>query len=371
MGAETRRAIGARSKKSSPPILSHEFVIQNHGDIMSCVLMLAVLGFMFQATTPISQLLVLPQYNESIQLSKDREPVNYYRTGVRDIASLLFYTIAWITAHCVIQEYFLDKVQRRLHLSKTRMAKFNESGHLFAFSVYSAAHAGYILHELGLHKDFTQLWIGYPDVHRYLPLNMKIFYLLQISYWLHQFPEFYFQKVRKEDIRSRTTYTVLFLVLISAAYFTNFNRLGLALLFLEYISQTFFHLGRILYFSGKIKSTSTAFKGWNVLFVIVRFATLVISVLTLWYGLRSHETPYIDFANGNFNTHVIRLNSLLIIVGVQLYMLFNYSIFHLARYRERSRELQQDGQTKKKQHKAPKKAPKSENGSDGENKKQK
>lgn len=48
MGIEARRAAAGRTKKASPPILSHEFIIQNHGDIMSCILMLIVLGFMFQ-----------------------------------------------------------------------------------------------------------------------------------------------------------------------------------------------------------------------------------------------------------------------------------------------------------------------------------
>ena len=39
-----------KGKKSgkTPPILSHEFVIQNHADIVSCVAMVFVLGLMFQ-----------------------------------------------------------------------------------------------------------------------------------------------------------------------------------------------------------------------------------------------------------------------------------------------------------------------------------
>ena len=37
-----------KSAQKSPPILSHEFVIQNHADIVSCLAMLFVLGLMFQ-----------------------------------------------------------------------------------------------------------------------------------------------------------------------------------------------------------------------------------------------------------------------------------------------------------------------------------
>lgn len=47
---ELRRSMGGRGKKTSPPFLSHEFVIQNHGDIMSCLLMIVVVGLLFQVT---------------------------------------------------------------------------------------------------------------------------------------------------------------------------------------------------------------------------------------------------------------------------------------------------------------------------------
>jgi translocating chain-associated membrane protein 1 len=66
MGVETRRAIG-KSKKASPPYFSHEFIITNHGDIMSCILMFIVIGLMFQVTLPFSQLLIVPQYNTTFE----------------------------------------------------------------------------------------------------------------------------------------------------------------------------------------------------------------------------------------------------------------------------------------------------------------
>lgn len=50
---ELRRSMGGRGKKTSPPFFSHEFIIQNHGDIMSCVLMVVVVGLLFQVVSPI------------------------------------------------------------------------------------------------------------------------------------------------------------------------------------------------------------------------------------------------------------------------------------------------------------------------------
>jgi translocating chain-associated membrane protein 1 len=39
-----------RSSTKNPPILSHEFVIQNHADIVACVAMVFVVGLMFQVS---------------------------------------------------------------------------------------------------------------------------------------------------------------------------------------------------------------------------------------------------------------------------------------------------------------------------------
>lgn len=36
----------------NPPVLSHEFILQNHADIVSCVAMVFLLGLMFEVSPP-------------------------------------------------------------------------------------------------------------------------------------------------------------------------------------------------------------------------------------------------------------------------------------------------------------------------------
>lgn len=336
---DLRRSVGGRGKKSSPPIFSHEFVIQNHGDIMSCVVMLIVMGLFFQVTTPFATVFIIPQYNETVETSVATAPQSYFGVGPKDFFAIFFYAVGWIVVHAILQEHIFDKLQRKLRLSKSKMSKFAESGQLAVFAIYSVIHSGCILHDLLLFTDLTKLWVGYPDTHRLLTLHTKLFFIFQIAYWIHQFPEYYFQKVRKEDIRSRTVYSVVFLVFITTGYFLNFNRLTTTLLFFEYTSQAIFHTTRLFYFSEKWNIARTGFKIWNVVFVIVRLVSAVITVLTLWYGYRTIEVPYIDIVTGNYNTAFIRLNSMLCILTLQLFMLFNFVKFHLRRIREkRSRQ---------------------------------
>lgn len=47
----------------SPPILSHEFFIQNHADIISCLAMMIVILLLFQATSPYAAYFVVLQHN--------------------------------------------------------------------------------------------------------------------------------------------------------------------------------------------------------------------------------------------------------------------------------------------------------------------
>ena len=46
----------------------------------------------------------------------------------------------------------------------------------------------------------------------------KFYFIIQLAYWVHNFPELYFQKVKKEEMSARVQYTLLYLAFISAAY---------------------------------------------------------------------------------------------------------------------------------------------------------
>ena len=43
------------------------------------------------------------------------------------------------------------------------------------------------------------------------PFISKFFFVMQIAYWLHCFPELYFQRVKKEELSARVQYAALYL----------------------------------------------------------------------------------------------------------------------------------------------------------------
>lgn len=116
------------------PILSHEFVIQNHADIVSCVAMVIVIGLMvqvmqafikllliilisfilnsfffalFQLTSPVSLLFVALQYGQTAP-EQSQNVLQTYGTGPKDLFAIFFYFLICIIFHAIIQEYVLD-----------------------------------------------------------------------------------------------------------------------------------------------------------------------------------------------------------------------------------------------------------------------
>lgn len=328
-------AVPRRGKSNkSPPILSHEFVIQNHADIVSCVAMVLVIGLMFQATSPVASLFIALQHNITVNATTETAPTSYYTYGLKDLFTIFFYVLICIVVHAVIQEYILDKLNRRMHLSKVKHSKFNESGQLLVFYAASAIWGMDIIIRENYASNISRLWEGYPHIN--LPFVVKFYYVLQLAYWVHSYPELYFQKVKKDELWSRIQYITMYLVFISVGYLLNLTRLTLFLLVLHYVVELIFHASRLLYFSEKSEIANPGFMIWNILFVVVRLFTITLSVLALWYGLSKTSAASINFADGNFNTHIVRINCLVAIFFLQAWVMWNFITFHLRRVREKT-----------------------------------
>nr|XP_015194520.1 PREDICTED: translocating chain-associated membrane protein 2 [Lepisosteus oculatus] len=317
-----------RKRNKSYPFFSQEFLIQNHADIVFCLVVFILIGLMFEATAKTSFLFILPQYNTSTFTSEGE--VSFYHYGWRDCVTILFYFLIAIILHAVVQEYVLDKVNRRLHLSKSKNTKFNESGQLCVFHLASSLWSLYILITNG-RMFVNQILFCFP-----FRFQVKFFYLFQLAYWLHALPELYFQKVRKEEMPRQLKYISLYLLHITVAYLLNFTRVGLVLLFLQYLSELGFHIARLFYFTDE--NHHKLFDMWAVGFIFTRMMILILSVLVVGFGLARVENQGLDWEAGNFNTLLFRLAVLLVVCLTQAWLLWKFIRFQLRRWREYRQE---------------------------------
>uniref|UniRef100_A0A8C7QLK0 Translocating chain-associated membrane protein n=1 Tax=Oncorhynchus mykiss TaxID=8022 RepID=A0A8C7QLK0_ONCMY len=323
--------MGFRKKTNkNPPVLSHEFIIQNHADIVSCVAMVFLLGLMFEVTSKVAVLFITVQYNFTISANEglsEESVVNHFHHGLKDLATIFFYMLVAIIIHAIIQEYVLDKINRKMHFSKTKHSKFNESGQLSAFYLFSFGWGTSILMSVVI--EWT--WCPVCPACRF---QMKFYFISQMGYWLHALPEIYFQKTKKEDIPRQLVYISLYLVHIVGAYILNLNRLALVLLVLHCFIELLFHVSRLVYFSNEKRQTG--FSIWAVLFVLGRLLTLSLSVLTVGFGLSNADQQGLDLANGNFNVLIVRITVLATICVTQAFMMWKFINFQLRRWREQA-----------------------------------
>jgi len=326
-----------RTSAKNPPVLSHEFVIQNHADIVACLAMLFVVGLMFQVSSPLASLFIALHHNVTLPVevpSGKSVDMVFYTQGIKDLPAIFFYLLIAVVMHQIIQEYMLDKINRRLHLSKIKHTKFNESGQLLAFYLMSIVWAGDLLMRENMLSSIRTLWEGYP--HTYMTFMFKFFYIVQIAYWLHILPELYFQKVKREDMAPRIQYSALYLSFIGAAYFLSFTRVALCLLMLQYVAEALFHACRLLSFADKRDLAGPLYSLHTAVYVMARLGSISLAVLTFWYGLAlaPKESQIVDLAAGAFNTPVFRLNALVAVGLLQAYLMWTFITFHLRRRKE-------------------------------------
>ncbi|XP_034847179.1 translocating chain-associated membrane protein 2 isoform X2 [Mirounga leonina] len=362
-----------RRRTKSYPLFSQEFVIHNHADIGFCLVLCVLIGLMFEVTAKTAFLFILPQYNVSVPTAgtpsftvagvhfpkpmfhrlpvesefsdvsvlpsgsspppftghPDSETVHYHY-GPKDLVTILFYVFITIILHAVVQEYILDKISKRLHLSKVKHSKFNESGQLVIFHLSSVVWCFYVVVTEGYLTNPRSLWEDYPHV--CLPFQVKFFYLCQLAYWLHALPELYFQKVRKEEIPRQLQYICLYLAHIAGAYLLNLSRLGLILLLLQYCTESLFHMARLFHFADE--NNEKLFNAWAAVFGVTRLFILTLAVLAIGFGLARMENQAFDPEKGNFNTLLCRLCVLLLVCAAQAWLMWRFIHSQLRHWRE-------------------------------------
>ncbi|NXC22360.1 TR1L1 protein, partial [Corythaeola cristata] len=204
------------------------------------------------------------------------------------------------------------KINRHLHLSKTKHSKFNESGQLAFFYLFSFIWGASILNAEEFMMNPASLWEYYPRSH--MLFQVKFFYICQIAYWLHALPELYFQRIQK--VWREVVSTDFFLILMVPHYFV----------------ELIFHASRFFYFSDENKQKG--FIIWTLLFVMVRLLTLTLSVLTFGFGLARVENPGFSIADGNFNVLPVRVGCLGAVCLTQAWMMWKFINFQLKKWRE-------------------------------------
>ena len=164
----------------------------------------------------------------------------------------------------------------------------------------------------------------------------KFFYIVQIAYWLHVYPELYFQKVKREDMAPKIQYATLYLIFIGAAYLFSYTKIALFLMVLHYAVEAIFHAGRLLSYADKTEIARPLYRIHDALFILARLGSITLAVLTFSNGLAKlpEADQVVNWQTGTFNTSIFRIMGLVAICGLQAFLMLNFITFQLKKRRE-------------------------------------
>lgn len=288
-----------------------------------------------QIKSPDTNVIYYSQFHEIAVISFETTLPMQYTYGHNDIFIVTFYCLICIIIHGLIQQYLLDRSARKLHLSRIKHSKFNESGQLLIFYTISTIWALDLLRKERLTKASLAETIGGKQDE--LTYGVKFFFINQIAYWAHCFPQFYLDRIRKEEIPQKAFYVSLYLVSLLGAYLLNITRLTLVLVVLNYTAEALFHFARLLYFKQNNDLHPLIFNIWNLVFVVVRLASITLSVLVLAFNLGGITYPAttdgLPTVSQIVDSAILRMAILFVIFALQIHLMWKYLVFHLARMR--------------------------------------
>lgn len=172
-------------------------------------------------------------------------------------------------------------------MSKFKLSRFNESGQLVVFYAISWLWGLEVIIRENYLSQVSKLWDEFPNH----PMGFlhKMFFIIQLAYYLHMLPELYFQKIKKEDQQPKIIHAIVGFSIIGVGYMLGLQRAAIVLLSLHYFSEFVSHAFLLADIFDRDEKFSRLRIVNNLFFIITRFGTMVLAFLVLYYGIGNTE----------------------------------------------------------------------------------
>jgi acyl-CoA-dependent ceramide synthase len=184
-----------------------------------------------------------------------------------------------------VNELFLEAVANAGGVQPEKRGRFKDQGwqclyyiaaFISGFSLLRSTEWGQAV----MAGDTAPLFQGYPVGHIELSLKFKLYYLLQLSFWVHQLFVLYIEEWRK-DMPLYLFHHVITIGLISVSYLFNFTRVGTAILVEQDFADIFLPIALML----KYLEWETACEAFFALFAIAWIPTRHVILPWIYYRI--------------------------------------------------------------------------------------
>ncbi|PPQ71774.1 hypothetical protein CVT26_007608 [Gymnopilus dilepis] len=180
--------------------------------------------------------------------------------------------------------------RKELRQLNHRVIRFAEQGWSFVYYTAQWAFGLYVHYHLPTRLlDPQNLWLGYP--HTPLAAPVKVYYLLQTAFYLHQVLILN-AEARRSDHYQMMTHHVVTVILMLTSYFTHFTRVGCVIMMLMDCSDIFLPLAKMVrYLDISQFATDCLFGMFMVSWLITRHVLFLFVI----YSTIFHVPKLIDF----------------------------------------------------------------------------
>lgn len=235
----------------------------------------------------------------SVAYQTTRHGQIHYSKGYDD-AYLLVFLVSLITLlRFLYRNVVLEPIARKLKMSAGLTAKFIEAGWFGLYYVVVTTWGYFIFRDEQWWFNTRYMWDEYPHP---IDLDMKIFYLASLSFWLQSLLSFSFEPPRKDDV-AMAFHHFLTVSLISCSYLAGFVRVGAAILMQQNAGDIIYYHSKAFKYC-KLERLSTI--GWIsflVVWVYTRHIVFAAILYSLWtsdnyinFGWRPEEDHYFNDA---------------------------------------------------------------------------
>ncbi|KAL1917187.1 uncharacterized protein VTP21DRAFT_4843 [Calcarisporiella thermophila] len=270
-----------------------------------------------------------------------RNPDGSYGKGWWDAAFISFYAITFTALRAAVMRHALTPLAKAAKVkNKREMVRFCEQGWACLYYMLAFGSGIYLAKNSPFWSDYRHFWIGYPHVH--LAPFAKTYYLIQFSFWIHQFFVLQIEEPRK-DYRELVAHHVATCLLILLSYLLNFTRIGSAVFCTMDFADIFLALAKCLHY---IQFEAAANVTFAVLLCCWTYSRLYL-YSQLVYSVVVHIPRYISYtfapAQGHYFSRTAHYIFIVLLTSLLcLNFFWTYLMFRIAFRTLRGRQLRDD-----------------------------
>ncbi|KAI7870519.1 TLC domain-containing protein [Spinellus fusiger] len=200
-------------------------------------------------------------------LSYGKAP-NAYGKGINDIYFVCFWIVAFSFLQTVMSKYIYHPIALwggiKSDAKRQRLAE-----QLSTFFYYSTfwLMGMYIMYHSPYWLDTSHFWIDYP--HMLMTPLMKAYYLMQTAFYIQQIYAINVEKWRKDHF-AMVFHHIIAITLLASSYYSNFTRIGNAVLCCMDLADVLLSLAKVLKYSNRTTLCDVVFGLFAVAWPVTR-----------------------------------------------------------------------------------------------------